>query len=478
VPGQVSTASTLPTGCGLAIGDPLASPIEAYAPNSSVQPQLAADPAAPARLYGVWEQDRWNAIGTRAINLAASADGGATWGAIAALPFSQCGLTAPGSVYDRASDPSIAVGSGGVVFASALAFSAGGFLAAGGTSAVLVTRSTDGGKTWQSAPPLIADAGTGAAPYYFNDRDAIAADPNSPHAYVVWDRISNDITVSMPTWLAISADNGLTWPSTRVIYDPNVADPGKVPDSGSQTLNNQLLVLPNGHLVDIFTLLNGFIIFPRLTAIRSTDFGATWSPNPGVLVATIGGTTGVGSIPTANPIALGAPIRDSSNMAQTAVDSVNGTLAVVWQDSRFSSGARNGIALSLSSDEGATWSAPVQVNQATGVAAFNPSVHFGAGGKIAVTYYDLRAYVSSSTILSTDLWLCESNDGGVTWAEKRLFGPFDLNQAPPADQGAGSTGNALFLGDQQGLAWNGTQWAALFSATNAQGAYVFAGLAP
>ncbi len=217
---QVSTASALPAGCGLAA----ASALDAFAPDSAVQPQLAADPAHGTRLFGLWEQDRWNAIGTRAIDFSASADGGLTWGPIQALPFCACGATSgPGAGYDRASDPSIAVGSGGTVLASALAFSAGGFLAAGGTSAVLASRSLDGGATWQAPVAAHADAGSGAGPFYFNDRDAIAADPAGPDVYLVWDRIASDNTVeSIPTWLAHSGDGGATWDAARVIYDPGV----------------------------------------------------------------------------------------------------------------------------------------------------------------------------------------------------------------------------------------------------------------
>jgi hypothetical protein len=460
---QVSAASALAAGCGLAIGDPAAVPAENYTPDSAVQPQLAANPAAPAQLVGVWEQDRWNAVGTRAINAVVSNDGGLSWGAIAALPFSTCGTSAaPGSAYDRASDPSIAIGAGGVVFASALAFSAAGYLASGGTSAVLVTRSTDGGASWKPAIAKIADVGSGSGPYHFNDRDAIAADPNGSYVYLVWDRLTSDTaTESIPTWFARSADSGATWDAAGVIFTPALA---------MQTFNNQPLVLPDGSVVVIFTLIDA-IGGGHLDAIRSLDHGTTWPATPGAIAS-------MASVGTANPIPGGPPIRDSFYMAQTAVDPVNSTLAAVWQESSFSGGLRDGIALSLSNDQGTTWSSPVQVNTATTVAAFDPAVHFGTGGRIAVTYYDFRDYLQGSTVLSTDLWLRESTDGGRSWTETRLFGPFDLNRAPPADQFGGYTGDALFLGDQQGLAWNGSAWTALFSATGTQGARVYSAVLP
>ena len=462
----VSAASALPSGCGTAVGNASATPAEAFALNSAVQPQLAADPATPAHLVGVWEQDRWNAIGTRAINAATSTDGGASWSAIRALPFSVCGSGMPatglGAGYDRASDPSIAVGPGGVLLASALAFSAGGYLATGGKSAILFARSSDGGLTWSTSQSLWSDTGTGTGPYYFNDRDAIAADPHTSNVYVVWDRLIDNThltgSASMPTWLAQSGDGGVNWSGARVIYDPG---------PGLQTFNNQPLVLPDGTVLVLFSVPGGFA--PTLAAIRSTDHGATWTASGSAI--TVGTVDSAG---TQNPITGGPAIRDSSYMAQTAVDPVSGTVAAVWQDSSFSSAARDGIALTLSTDKGLTWSTKVQVNTQPGVAAFNPAVHFGSNGRLAVTYYDFRDYVSGSAVLATSLWLRESLDGGKTWTETRLAGPFDLNQAPPADRSAGSTGSALFLGDQQGLAWNGSAWVALDavgSSTGAAGTY-------
>ncbi len=454
----VSATSALPSGCGTAVG----SSLDAYTPNSAVQPQIAAGPAVATNLYGVWEQDRWNAIGTRAINFSASADGGATWGAIAALPFSACGGTA---AYDRASDPSIAVGQGGIILASALGMSAANYLASGGTSAVLASRSLDGGRTWQAVQAVLQDTNPGAAPWYFNDRDAIAADPAGPDVYIVWDRLtSNSGAASSPTWLAHSPNGGASWDAARMIYDPGANPSG-------QTFNNQPLVLPDHSVVIVFSLYAGFNA--QLAAVRSANRGATW---PASGTATVIAT--LQPVGAQNPIAGGPPIRDSAFMAQTAVDPVAGTVAAVWQDGRFSNGARDGILLSRSTDKGASWTAPVQVNTARSVAAFDPAVHFGSGGRIAVTYYDFRDYVAGSNTLSTSLWLLESTDGGLSWNETRLGGPFDLNKAPPADRQAGSTGNALFLGDQQGLAWNGTAWVALNAVTSAQGSKVVAGRLP
>jgi len=179
-------------------------------------------------------------------------------------------------------------------------------------------------------------------------------------------------------------------------------------------------------------------------------------------------------VATVNPVAGGAPVRDSPYMAQVAVDPSSGAIAAVWQESSFSSGARNGIAFTISTDKGVHWSAPVQVNGRTDLQAFDPSVHFSGAGKVAVTYYDFRDCGSGcSTAALTGVWMRVSTDNGHTWgADVRVAGPFDLLYAPPTDQLAGTVGNALFLGDQQGLAWNGSAWVSVLATSGASGTHV------
>ncbi len=101
------------------------------------------------------------------------------------------------------------------------------------------------------------------------------------------------------------------------------------------------------------------------------------------------------------------------------------------------------IALSKSTDGGRTWSAAVKVNATpAGVAAFTPTVRVAADGTVAVTYYDFRNNTADPG-LPTDYWIIHSHDGGETWAEEHVAGPFDMDTAPLA--------RGRFLGDYQGL---------------------------
>jgi hypothetical protein len=467
VSAQVSGANSAATPpCSNAT--PSTNPNEAFTAGSGVQPQIAAIPGGA--VVGLWEEDRWAGVGARAIMAAHSTDSGTTWSAPIVLPFSKCGGGAGlGTTYDRASDPWVTFAGSGVVVASALAFSANGTAngdaSAGGLSAVLVSRSTDGGASWSTPAPVIQDTNPStASAFFFNDRDSITADPASGNVYVVWDRRSSAVNASFPAWLAISTDGGATWPPTgpgaaHVLYDPG---------AGNTAFNNQIAVLPSGTVLDFFTLTTPTTSnSAALQVISSFDHGATWTTASPVTVATmtwsINGTT--------NPTPSGTPpIRDSERMAQIAVDPATGNIAAVWQQS-FSSTTFDGIALSISTDAGKTWSAFKQVNGATNVAAFSPAVRYLPGSVLAITYYDFRDYAMGSSVLSTDVWLSESNNSGVTWHELRLQSPFDLNQAPQAASGFGS---ALFLGDNQGLALVGSNALPFYAATTSSGAHVYA----
>jgi len=455
---QVSGTSPFSSSCGNT-----AAAGEVFTLGSGVQPQIAAIPGGA--LVGVWEQDRWSGLGTRGILTARSGDGGTTWSAAQALGFSKCAaMTGPGAGYDRASDPWVTFAGSGVMYASALAFSANGFEASGGLSAVLVARSTDGGATWGTPIAVWTDTNPGTtSPFYFNDRDSITGDPASGNAYLVWARLTDAGALSRPAYLALWTTASATW-STRVLYDPGVTN-----GIGNETLNNEIVILPSGVVLDFFTLLTLSTGTATLQVVRSTDQGATWSTAP-VTVAS------VPSVGTGNPIAGStATIRDSANMAQVAVDPASGAIAAVWQQS-FGSATFDGIALSVSKDGGATWSAtPKQINGAKTVAAFNPTVRYLPGGVLAVTYYDFRDYVAGTSVLSTSAWLTESADGGATWHELRLQSPFDLTKAPPAAHGFGT---GLFLGDNQGLALVGSNALPFYAATNSAGAHAYATQAP
>ncbi len=394
--------------------------------NAEVEPFAAVHPGNANVMISAWQQDRWSNGGARALVTAVSSDAGNTW-TRHLLPFSRCGGAAAGSSgdYERASDPWVDIGPSGVMYSMALAFSGTSFTP-GASSALLASRSVDGGLSWSTPATLLRDGET-----LFNDKNALTADPtDARYVYAVWDRL--ETTNFGPTLLARSVDSGASWEPARIIYSPSVS--GGI----SQTIGNRIVVLQDGTLVNLFTQIDmvGTRSSSWLGVLRSSDKGQTWSAPIRI--------SDIQAVGAKDP-QTGKAIRDGATLAAIAVGPA-ASLWLTWQDARFSGGLRDAIALAHSKDGGLSWSAPIAINRDPNVAAFTPAVAVSPAGVIAISHYDLRADTADASTLLASAWLLSSRDG-INWVETKIWGPFDMAQAPDA--------RGLFLGDYQGLLSSG-----------------------
>lgn len=433
-------------------------------PGSQVEPFVAANPTRGNNLVGIWQQDRWSNGGARGLAVGVSMNRGNKW-----TPVVLPGVSlASGGSYQRASDPWLSFSPNGVLYATALAFNTSTSSPFGNSrSAILVSRSTDGGRTW-GAPTTLIDS---QDPLIENVKETITADPTNPNfAYVVWDQLSlvppdQGPAFQGPTLFSRTTDGGQHWEPARVIYNPG-------PDT--QTIGNQIVVLPNGTLVDVFVQGSPGGLSGSVELVRSTDHGEKWSSPVVVATGTVLDVTDLDK--------PDASVRTASELPEVTTDPATGAIYLVLQSVSFTDGPMiNGITFlrgSMSKDGELDWSAPIKINRtptdipAADQQAFDPMIRVAADGTVAVTYYDFSNNTSASGV-PTDAWAVFANPkdpknlpGGLTnpanWGhEVQLTNKsFDIEEAPNTTE---PPTPGYFVGDYEGLTAVGSQFLAFFS---------------
>jgi hypothetical protein len=391
------------------------------------EPALAVNPRDPRNLVAVWQQDRFTIDGGALSDVVGvTKDGGRTWKQVLVPGISRC----TGGADERASDPWLSFGPDGRLYLSVLTFTEHPELAGkAGPTALRVSTSTDGGLTW-SQPVVVGDAGI------YEDRPSVTADPGRPGtAYLTWVRRSGELGFDGTELFSKTVDGGRTWSASRALTQ-------LVPGTGPDPLFVD--VFPDGTLLNLYVVANTSVFLPdgqprkpfQVISRRSVNGGRSW-----------GRAVTVGSIqPPSAPRDpdSGAPVR-AFNIASVGI-APDGTAYVAWNV--IGSPGSSQIVFSKSIDGGRSWSKPAAVARVPSQ-AFLPSLAVGGDGTVGVYWDDFRNDRRGDGQLTTDVFYALSKNGGASWRQGHLAGPFDALTAPPTDSTAVA---GRFLGDYQGIA--------------------------
>lgn len=374
--------------------------------------------------------------------VSATFDGGKTWtptlpnGYLPGITKYTNDPSVPGGGdYDAGGDPAIAFGPDGTAYYVCQAFN----FTPPYQIAMLLNRSTDGGKTWLDgrSQPLTritnwnGNGKSKGSNGQFPDHESIHVDTHagSPYRgsiYVSW--VQFDGNTHSPVYVGRSRDGGRTFSAPVAITAGNIR-------------NNQdarLVSTPDGTL--LLTFDNGVQGNKGtvLYAAKSTDGGATWT-QPQQFATLV------------NPVCLfppscfnisGNPFRSGGTYPVPAYDVVRNRLVVIWAD-LASQYAQVYVSWASASDL-STWTAPTAIAPAPGD-RFQAELGIGDDGRYHVSFYD-RSFTANQYV---DLSYATSADGGSTWSLRRV----STTSFDPGLWGVPSgAGYRPFIGDYNGLA--------------------------
>jgi BNR repeat-like domain len=309
------------------------------------------------------------------------------------------------------------------------------------------------GSTWSNRIPINAYPAAATDPNFglLDDKDSFAVNNAGPDRD---GKIGNMVacwTLDEPTTAAEgpqrivcerSSDGGRTWPGTPQPISPPAQRLVIGADVVADTRD------PSTFYVAWTEYFSGLLSGTGTNTIqvaKTTDGGATWS-------APVTASTFI-PLPDVFP-------RQAFRNLTLPIMAVGRTGEVYLTYSDYNplrastpdeDGMQADVKLVKSSDGGATWTAPVRVNQdETNADQFQQYVRVTAKGQLNVSYFDRRldrpnlpAHPGNFFI---DTFLSRSNDDGATWTDSRVsHDSWDPSINPPISE------SGEFIGDYQGL---------------------------
>jgi hypothetical protein len=311
-------------------------------------------------------------------------------------------------------------------------------------------KSTDGGLTWSGPIPIEKKEDPVTRELLLSDKNTLTVDNFGPdqdgktgNIYACW---SEDAPVAnLSVLVGRSTDAGQTWSQG-------------IPVSGAdqQVIGCFVLVGPPsspGQPGPVYVFWLDFGGDGAIRMAKSTNGGQSFS-SPSTVA-------NIHQIPRLFP---NSAFRNLS-IPWAAVDPNDGTVYVSWADYHNTTPDEDcpegdeepapgqvcdaDILMVKSTDQGATWSDPIRINQdaeGNGKDQFQQALEVTPGGQLNALWFDRRNDPQNFFI---DTFFARSNDQGASWSETRVTrSMWDPSINPPIS----SSGH--FIGDYQGLAVN------------------------
>ena len=330
---------------------------------------------------------------------------------------------------DFGGDPAVAFGPDGTAYFACFTYD-------GTNTQLLMSRSTDGGRTWLKGgteePLALVSAfnGNGTARGsngQFPDHEAMTVGPDGT-VYVTWAQF-HGYGSNSPIWIATSRDGGRTFSA-----------PVKV-SSGSVRSDQNARVVTNSDGSVAYVTFDNDIQGGKGAAIfvsKSVDKGRTWGAP--IRLATY-----------KNPVCLfppycfsitGGQFRGPGSYTAPAFNPANNRLYVAYAD--IVEGRAQIFLTSASVDNLSSWTAPSIVAAVPAGDRFAAELGVAPNGRIDVAFYD-RSYTGNTLV---DMTYATSSDFGKSWRSTRVTrSGFD-----PSKYGVPSgTGIRPFIGDYNGI---------------------------
>ncbi len=282
------------------------------------------------------------------------------------------------------------------------------------TTDVRVAKSTDGGRSFPQSTTVVTGGTVSGTPLPDKDYIAVDAQPNSPFNGTIYVSYTDFPTTDIFIEVNVSRDGGQTWSSPVSLDTVNGLNP--------ESLFGSLPVVAPDGTVYIFYM--KFKLATQSGSVRfskSTDGGMSWTPpadvatnlpTPGFFLLNdgspdFGTNSGSGIVTRSYPTAAIAP---------------DGTIYVAWTD--FPNGscshaspvrgeeptcADADVRLSVSRDDGATWTPPVKVSDdVTASDQFFPWIAVGPDGLLSLIWQDRRLDPNN---VNYDVFYTNTSDG-------------------------------------------------------------------